>query len=75
MAEMIGMLGSGGFVAMVLGTYLGDFLLGTRTIQADQIRRMFVAAGVLATVAMLFAWMASLGTPRPTRRRRPPMLR
>ncbi len=60
-AEMIGMLGSSGFLGIVLGTQLGDFLLGTETIQRWQVDRMFLAAGLLATCSLLFAYLATRG--------------
>lgn len=75
MAELVGMLGAAGFLAMIFGTHLGDLLLGTQTIDAGQIRQMFIAAGCLGLAAMVFAVLATRGTPRPVvRRRRPPTL-
>ena len=73
MAEMIGMLGTAGFVGIVLGTQLGDLLCGTEVIQRTQVDRMFVVAGILALAAMAFAWTATWGHPAPTTRRRPPL--
>ncbi|MCX7426350.1 MAG: MFS transporter, partial [Planctomycetia bacterium] len=73
MAELIGMLGAAGFAAMVVGAILGDYLLGTETIGAEQIQRMFLAAGMLGIVAMLFAFLATRGSLPPARRRRPPV--
>jgi MFS family permease len=72
-AEMIGMLGTSGFLGMILGTQLGDLLLGTPTIQRWQVDRMFTIAGTLAVVAVVFAWGATRNEPRPVRRRRPPL--
>lgn len=72
MAEMFGMLGTSGFVGIVLGTQLGDFLLGTETIQRWQVDRMFLVAGTLGFCAALFAWGATQHLTRPVRRRRPP---
>jgi MFS family permease len=74
MAEMIGMLGTSGFLGIVLGTQLGDRLLGTETIQRWQVDRMFVIAGALGLCALLFVWGATRHQPRPIRRRRPPMV-
>jgi len=70
-AEMIGMLGTAGFVGTVIGTQLGDFLLGTKTIATDQIRQMFLAAGALGCGSAVFVWAATLRAPRP--RPVPPM--
>ena len=74
MAELIGMLGTSGFLGIVLGTQLGDLLLGTETIQRWQVDRMFLVAGTLGLCAVLFAWGATRGQARPVRRRRPPPL-
>jgi len=74
MAEMIGMLGTSGFIGMVLGTQLGDFLCGTATIMRRQIDLMFITAAALALMALVFAALATLGLPSPRLRRRPPML-
>ena len=74
MAEMIGMLGTSGFVGFVLGTQLGDLICGTQYIERWQIDRMFIVAGVLGGCAILFAWLTTRGLPRPPRRKRPPMV-
>ena len=73
MAEMIGMLGTAGFVGIVLGTQLGDLLCGTEVVQRAQVDRMFLAAGMSALAAMAFVWTATWGHPAPTIRRRPPL--
>jgi MFS family permease len=59
LAEMVGMLGTGGFLGTVFGTLLGDFLFGSITISAAQVTEMFVAAGLLGLLSMPFAWAAS----------------
>jgi MFS family permease len=75
MAEMVGMLGTSGFVGMVLGTQLGDLLCGTQSLQRWQIDRMFLVAGALGTCAVVFAGLATRGLPRPQARRHPPIAR
>ena len=74
-AEMIGMLGTSGFVGMVLGTQLGDLLCGTHTIQRWQVDRMFLVAGALGTCAVVFAGLATRGLAPPRARRRLPIAR
>ncbi len=74
MAELLGMLGSAGFLGMIIGTQLGDFLLGTDTIERWQIDRMFVVAGSLGLASLLFVWAATHGTTPAKRTRRPPLL-
>ena len=75
MAELVGILGSAGFLAQVIGTHLGDYMLGTATIGAHQIQWMFLTAGSFGLVAMIFAFLATADTPPPVRRRRPPTFR
>ncbi len=65
MAEMIGMLGTAGFIGMVLGTQLGDLILGTETIARAQVQQMFVIAGAVALLAMLFVYLATRRQPPP----------
>ena len=76
MAEMVGMVGTAGFLGQVLGTQLGDLLLGTDTIGPSQIRRMFLVAGGLGCCSAVFAWLATRGQTRPTPHPhpRPPLL-
>ena len=73
-AEMIGMLGTSGFVGMVVGTQLGDLICGTQSIGRWQVDRMFLVAGLLACGAAVFAGLATRGLAPPRRRRRPPLL-
>ncbi len=74
-AEMIGMLGTAGFLGMVIGTQLGDLLLGTAVIHRWQIDAMFVAAAVLAGGSAGFALLATRELPVPRRAGRPPLWR
>ncbi|MBN2293512.1 MAG: MFS transporter [Pirellulales bacterium] len=74
MAEMLGMLGTAGFLGMVIGTQLGDILMGTDTISQWQVDRMFVVAGSLGLFSLLFIWAATHGTTPVKRTRRPPLL-
>ena len=74
MAELIGMLGTAAFVGIILGSQLGDLLLGTATIQRTQVVSMFLAAGALGCCSLLFAWLATAGHTRPLKRRLPPLV-
>ncbi len=65
LAELVGMLGTAGFTGAVLGTLLGDFLLGSIQVNASQVQQMFLAAGLLAAVALPFAWLATRHEKRP----------
>jgi len=73
MAELIGMLGTSGFVGMMLGTQLGDLLCGAEP-SSRGVFAMFAAAGLLGIAAIPFAWTASRREKAPARRNRLPML-
>ncbi|HEY1601275.1 MAG TPA: MFS transporter [Pirellulales bacterium] len=59
MAEVVGMLGTSGFLAMVLGTALGDALLGGAPMTLYGLRLMFVLAAALGGVNMLLCALAT----------------
>ena len=59
LAELVGMLGTAGFLGTVAGTLLGDFLIDSVKANRTQVVEMFVAAGLLGIVAIPFAWAAT----------------
>ncbi len=71
MAEMIGTLGSSGFIGMALGPTLGDWLFSYGTL-ADQIRRMFATSAGLVCVAGVCVALATRRNARQARRYFPP---
>jgi len=72
MAELIGMLGSSGFVGMIVGTQLGDILCRAEPLVRFHLDRLFLVAAALAAASLLSAWAATWGVARPVRRRRLP---
>jgi len=74
MAEVIGSLGTSGFVGMMLGTSLGDVLLGGTSTDRSELNHMFEMAGLLAATSFVFAWLATRGSTPPAKRRRLPTL-
>jgi MFS family permease len=74
MAELIGMLGTSGFLGMMLGTHLGDFICGAQSLQRWHVHWMFLAAGLLAGAAVPFAWLSTQGATRPEGHQRSPLL-
>ena len=74
MAELIGMLGTSGFLGMMLGTNLGDFICGAESLQRWHVDWMFLAAGLLAAAAVPFAWLSTRGLTRPENYQRPHLL-
>jgi MFS family permease len=76
MAEIIGTLGSSGFLGMALGPTLGDWLFEVPEITRYHIDRMFWLAAVAGAVSFVAAALATRGeVRRKPRRRQPPFFR
>jgi MFS family permease len=73
LAEVLGTLGTSGFVGMVAGTLIGDFLLGSAVITRADLDRMFLVAAALGCLGLAFAALATIGVSAPAVRRRPSM--
>ncbi len=73
MAEVIGSLGTSGFIAMALGPQLGDLLCGRQTITRGDLDTMFYVAAALGAVSLVCAELATRGHAAPRRRRKPPL--
>jgi MFS family permease len=58
-AEMVGMLGTSGFLGMMLGALLGDLMLGSVTVDRGGVERMFIVAGTLVSLSCPLAWLAT----------------
>ncbi|MBN1911209.1 MAG: MFS transporter [Pirellulales bacterium] len=74
LSEMFAMLGSGGFIAMVIGSFVGDWLAGATPGSAQAVRRMLLAAGCMSVAAVGLAWLAGWGLRRIVHQRRRPLL-
>jgi MFS family permease len=73
MAEVIGMLGTSGFIGMALGPQLGDYFCGSEPITRGDLNAMFIVAAILGSISFLLAELATRSDPLPRRRRRPHM--
>jgi MFS family permease len=74
LAEMWGMLGTAGFLGIMIGPLISDWLMGDGPIIRQQLDRMFFVAGLFACGSAVFAYFAARGElPRP-RRKQPPLL-
>jgi MFS family permease len=71
MAEVIGMLGTSGFIGMALGPQLGDLFCGGQTITRGELNAMFGVAALLGSVSFVCAELATRREPRPRQRKRP----
>jgi len=73
MAEVVGTLGTSGFLGMISGAWLGDLIFGAGPIDRAHLNWMFELSGALGIGAFVFAWLATRGTPAPPRRKQPPI--
>ncbi len=75
-AEIVGMIGTSGFVGLAIGPVLGDLLFGTEQVTRPQVDRMFLLAALAGVGALVTAAFAMRGVlrPRRPRRRYPPWL-
>lgn len=74
-AEVVGTLGTSGFVGQMTGTFLSDLLLGQSQIERLHVDRVFLLSAALGSAALVFAALATHGARRPLRRRQPPLWR
>lgn len=73
MAEMIGVLGTSGFLGTALGPALGDRLFGAAPVTQAEVHGMFQVAAVMGAVALLLAALATRRSARRVSRRLPPV--
>lgn len=74
MAEVIGLLGTSGFIGMALGPRLGDMLFGHGPITRWDLDLMFYLAAALGALSLICGELATRHEPPPRRRRRPPIV-
>jgi MFS family permease len=73
MAEVVGALGTSGFLGLMFGPLISDWL-GNSNLSSDQmISAMFWTATALATSSGVATWFAIQGATRPSRVERPPL--
>ncbi len=73
LAEMWGMLGTAGFLGIMIGPQISDWLVGSGPIARPQLDRMFVVAGLLGCCSALFAHLATRGDRPYPWHRQPPL--
>lgn len=71
MAEMIGALGTSGFLGIMAGPVLSDWLASGGATGGQVVTRMFWTSGGLAFAGAVTAWWATRESTTPKRRRRP----
>jgi MFS family permease len=71
MAEVIGTLGTSGFIGMALGPVVGDYFCGHDPITRADLNGLFLVAAGLGIVSLGCAELATRHEPKPRRRRKP----
>lgn len=71
MAEIIGALGTSGFLGILVGPLLSDWVGASAGDPRLNVERMFQVATGFALVAAVTAWLATRDSPPPVHRRRP----
>jgi MFS family permease len=74
MAEVVGTLGTSGFIGMAVGPMLGDVFCGHDPITRTDLNTMFLVATGLGIVSLVCAELATRHEATPRRRRKPHML-
>lgn len=74
MAEMIGTLGTSGFLGLLVGPLLSDWICGGPPVEGVEIQRLFILSAAIASTAALATWLASTGHVPPTSYRRPKLV-
>ncbi len=73
--EMVGTLGSSGFIGLALGPLLGDLLFApSEAITNAMVQRMFLAAAGAAALSLLLTYGSTRGSTPIKQKDRPPML-
>lgn len=75
MAEIIGLLGTSGFLGLMLGPLVSDWLAAGGVAEDVMVARMFTTAALLAVGSVLVTWLATRGSVAPERRPRPSLLK
>lgn len=74
LAEVVGTLGTSGFVGMIAGTNLSDALLRAGATDRTAVNRMFLAAAALGALGLVCSWLATQGADPPRARRQPSLV-
>lgn len=74
MAEVIGTLGTSGFIGLMMGPLLSDWIGHATVIDRRIVHQMIAIASVLATMSVVATWFATRGALKPDPQTRPPLL-
>lgn len=73
MAEMVGVLGTSGFIGIMAGPLLSDWLSAGTTASEVGVRRVFLTCGAFSVVSLLVSLYLTRHSVPPPHRRRPPL--
>jgi len=69
MAEIIGTLGTSGFIGILVGPQIADWICSGETIDRGQLNQLFLTSGCLVSISLVAAWGATRGQSiKPVRR-------
>jgi MFS family permease len=69
MAEIVGTLGTSGFIGILVGPQVADWICAGETIERGQLNQLFLTAGCLVSISFVAAWAATRGqSVKPVRR-------
>lgn len=74
-AEIVGMLGTAGFIGNMVGTQLGDHLRNSGPMDRWQMDQMFLVAAMFGLCSMPVSWLAMRGRSHPAPATHQPMFR
>jgi MFS family permease len=74
MAEIIGTLGTSGFIGILSGPQLADWIFATSVTPKLAVNQMFLCSAGLGVLAAIAAWGATRRAAMPQRRRQPPTI-
>lgn len=74
MAEIVGVLGTSGFIGIMAGPMVGDWLASGTTAPAMGVTRLFWTCGLLAASSLVVTMYLTRHSVPPPHRRRPPLI-
>lgn len=74
MGEMLGTLGTSGFIGLALGPVCGDYLFHDGGTTATNVQRMFLLAAGMGGVSLIFTIFATRTPARREMKKRPPLI-
>jgi len=75
MAEIVGSLGTSGFLGLMLGPLCSDWLASGESCQRQSVEHLFLFASSIAGASVFVTWLTTNRSVVPRHRRRPPLLK